>query len=349
MFDSVLMNSLGFVAGAIAVWWSGTWLTVYADVIAERTGMGRAFAGLLLLGGATSLPEIATTATASAAGAAQLAGSNLLGGVAMQIAVLAVVDAIALRGKALTFVSPRPVLLMQGVLLVLMIALAAMAIAAGEVFSFAGIGLWSLGLLFAYLGALYMIWHFEGDPRWEPTGRLEELPQSAVDLKDEHDARYRSVSTGAIWLRLLGTASVVLVGGYTVSTCAEAIVNQTGISGGIVGATLLALATSLPEVSTTWSAVKIGAYGMAVADILGTNSLEIALLLPADIFYREGPIINQLGADSLFLAALGISMTCVYLWGLLERRDQTVLGMGVDSALVLVLYAAGMAVYFGMT
>jgi cation:H+ antiporter len=80
---------------------------------------------------------------------------------------------------------------------------------------------------------------------------------------------------------------------------------------------------------------------MAVANILGTNCLEVALFLPADLFYRAGPILAAADRFALFAAALGIVVTCVFLCGLLERRDRTVLGMGVDSAAVLVIYAVG--------
>jgi cation:H+ antiporter len=75
---------IGFAIGAVVVWVCGTKLSQWADVIARRTGMGRAFAGVLLLAWATSLPEVATTMTAGIVGNAALAGNNLLGGIAMQ-------------------------------------------------------------------------------------------------------------------------------------------------------------------------------------------------------------------------------------------------------------------------
>lgn len=84
---------------------------------------------------------------------------------------------------------------------------------------------------------------------------------------------------------------------------------------------------------------------MAAANILGTNSLEIALFLPADAAYRKGPIFDVLDHSAIFLAALGIIVTALYLWGILERRDRTILGMGYDSFLVLFVYIAGMLIY----
>ncbi|GAA4467964.1 hypothetical protein [Novipirellula rosea] len=108
---SLPTNLLIFAFGAVLVWIAGTKLSNYVDLFADRTGLGKAFAGALLLGGATSLPELATTLTASYSGSAELAGTNLLGGVMMQIAVLALIDAFVLRGRPLTLFSPNSSLL----------------------------------------------------------------------------------------------------------------------------------------------------------------------------------------------------------------------------------------------
>lgn len=347
-FDSnpVLVNLLLFALAATGVWLSGTKLSGYVDLIAERTGIGKAFAGALFLGGATSLPEIATTITACLSGAAEMAGSNLLGGVVMQIAVLALVDAAFLRNKPLTLFSPDPMLLMQGVFLIFMLALAGAAIGSGELWSIGLVGCWPLILAAVYVLGLWILYRYEGDPRWKPTGEIEQPPESARDMKDAHQIRFQSTSTGQLVFRFSLAALGVLVSGFVVARSAEAVSAQTGIGQSFVGATLVALATSLPEVSTTWSAVRFGAYSMAAANILGTNSLEVALYLPADVAYRGGAIIDVLGPRANFLAALGILVTCVYLWGILERRDRTWLGMGYDSAAVLAIYLAGMLLFY---
>jgi len=138
----------------------------------------------------------------------------------------------------------------------------------------------------------------------------------------------------------------MLLGAVFAQSASDVLAVQTGLGSGFVGATLVTLATSLPEVSPTFSAVRIGAYGMAVANILGTNALAIALFFLADLFYYDGLILLALDRSAIILAALGIVVTCLYLWGLLERRDHTILGMGIDSAAVLVLYTGGMVVLY---
>jgi cation:H+ antiporter len=339
-------NVLLFAFAACGVWFCGSYLSAFTDLIADRTGLGKAFAGVLMLGTATSLPEIATTVTASLRDNASLASANLLGGVAMQVAILAAIDAIAMRGRALTFFSPQPALLMQGVLMILLTALVGGAIVAGELAVIGWFGVWSLILGASYLASLYVIYRYEGNSRWEPAGEIAEPPQSAVDLKDAAERRYAETATSRVWIYFALCCAGVLVTGWLVASTGEALAEQTGLGSSFVGATLVALATSLPEVSTTYSAVRMGAYSMAVGNIFGTNCLTVALFPLADLCLRGGPIFDVLDPTAAFLAMLGIVVTCAYLWGILERRDRTILGMGQDSAAVLVIYVGGMAVYY---
>lgn len=69
-----------FGAAALLVWWAGRQLPAIASAIAERTGLGQAFAGMLLLGGITSLPELATATSAAALGAPALAFNKVAPG-----------------------------------------------------------------------------------------------------------------------------------------------------------------------------------------------------------------------------------------------------------------------------
>lgn len=329
-----------FTGGAILVWFSGVTISHAADVIAQRSGLGHAFTGVLLLGVATSLPEIATTATATLGDHPVLAANNLLGGVAMQVAVLALVDAFGARGKPLTWFSASPVFLVQGVMLLVMLGIVCGAIASGEIFSIAGIGFWSLLLGATYLVALHLMYRYEQSPRWQ-LGQDQAEPQRV-----EVASRYHSLATRAVVMRFLAGAIGVLLGGYVVAETGAALATQTGVGESFIGATLVSIATSLPEVSSTFAAVRLGAFSMAAGNILGTNILEVALFLPADALYRGGPIFAVVEPHANLLTALGMIVTCIYLWGVLERKDRTVLGMGIDSVLVAIVYVGGMALYY---
>ena len=350
-----LLNSTGtaatltiFGAAVLAVWISGTALSRHADAIASRTGLGHAFTGVLLLGAATSLPELATTISASLQGHPSLAGTNLLGSIAMQIAVLAVIDGLVLRGRALTHFSATPAFLMQAVLLTLLLALTAAAIAAGEFWSFGPVGVGSVLLATADGMALVVMYNYEGSGRGQPAEPAASIPATAEAGPGDPAAGDANPAgtLGGLVLRFSLAAAGVLVSGWVVATSGARLTEVTGLDETLVGASLVALATSLPEVSTTYQAVRMGSYAMAVGNIFGTNALDLALFLPADLAYADGTVIDALDGRAVFLTALGIVLTCLYLWGVLERRDRTLLGFGVDSAAVIVVYAAGLLLLY---
>lgn len=341
----VWANGLALVAGGAIVWAAGTRLARLADSIADRTGLSEVLAGALLLGVATSLPEIITTVTASLLDNASLAVNNLFGGVAMQIAILAWIDFWFVRRGPLTFLSPDPVLLLGGVLLILQIAVSIAAIAVGDVPAIGHVGAWPVLLLAVYVASLYFMHRFAHRDSWSPS----HLPdQIAADIESETRGEPDDRSTGRLVTAFSMHCLFVLAGGWSVSSSADALSSQTGIGSSFIGATLVALTTSLPEISTTAGAVRIGAYTMAVSNIFGTNSLEIALLLPADLAYRPDAVLNAVDDSAVLMGSVGIVLTALYLWGLLERRDKVVLRMGMDSWWVLLTYLSGVGLLYAI-
>ncbi|MFI4877063.1 MAG: sodium:calcium antiporter [Blastopirellula sp. JB062] len=337
------------VAGLI-VWHAGLKLARYAKGIADQIGLSKVIAGALLLGAATSLPEIVTTMTASALGNAPLAVNNLFGGVAMQLAVLAIIDWQRVPGRPLTFFSPNPVLLLAGVLLILQIALAILAITAGDVNAVGHLGYWPPLLVVFYGLSLYYLDRFNSLDTWKAQQTPEPSPEDEADnavasaADNQHTQQESSLTKLSLGFAFF--CLITLLGGGAVSASADALAEQTMIGSSFVGATLVALTTSLPELSTTAGSIRLGAYTMAIANIFGTNTLEIALLFPADLAYVEGPVMNAVDQSALLMGSLGIVMTSLYLWGLLERRDRSFLGMGIDSVWVLAAYLFGLSVLY---
>lgn len=153
-----------FAVSAGVVWIAGTRVSRYADTISRQSGIGQAMIGLVLLGGITSLPEMAVTVTSSLGGNAELAVNNLLGGVAMQVAILAVADATVSR-EALTSVVADPVVLVQGALDILLLAVVASVILVGEMSLLgAGAGTWSILVL--SIASFWIVTTSQGRHRW---------------------------------------------------------------------------------------------------------------------------------------------------------------------------------------
>lgn len=319
---------------AACVWYGGARLAANGTAIADRTGWSDALVGMLLLAGMTELPEVVTTVAAAARGNASMVANNLFGGIALQTAILVVAD-LSLRRGPLTFFAPSPHLILQGLLLILLLALTVGCIVVGEPFAFLGVGTWSVLLLAAYVAAVSSLRSYGGAEAWKPV----EVPEPVAEERETRGGTgERSLARAVRGLLVAG--ALVLAGGLAVVHSAEAIAARTGLGSSFVGATLLAGTTSLPELSTTIAAVRLGAYSMAVANIFGSNAIMVALLFVGDCAYRGGPLLDRADDSALLSAVAGIAVTAAYVTGLVERRNRSFLRLGVDSWIVLWLYAA---------
>ncbi len=329
------------ISGSL-IWFSGTHLALYSDWISHRYQLGRAFIGAFLLAIATSLPEVATTITASWIGNAPLAINNLLGGINLQTTIIAVADLFLVTGS-LTFFSPRPSLLIGGVFVVIQLAVASVGMTYGEIFSIGGVGFWPFLLFVIYLLMLYFILHHENDKKWV-----------AVDVKEKHLMKRhtpskKNVSNNKLLFLFCIHALLILIAGWATAYSADKLTVQWNWSSSWMGATLVAFTTSLPEISTTFGAVRQKAYVLAIANIFGSNVLTIALLFVADFFYRKGPIINETTPSNFILTTIGIVLTCIFLWGILERKNKTIFRMGFDSFTVIIVYFVSLYFLYQMS
>jgi cation:H+ antiporter len=334
---SLQINLAAFAAAGVVVWVAGTRLARYADAIAEITGLGSALIGMLLLGGITSLPEIAVSLTAGLSGNAGLAVNNILGGVAMQVTILAMGDA-ALRGKALSVVvAPGQAVLLQAVFSSLLLCM----VAAGTITrdtAVLGVSVWSIAVLVAAVGMFWVLSRYRDPPPKRPRKEGEGLkPERQPQIALRH-AVTMIVITGA----------GILVAGFVLARTSEAIAFQTGLGQSFVGAILTSTSTSLPEISTVLGAVWLGRYMMAFSDIFGTNIFDLALIFLIDASYSGGPVLNEVGAFSSFAAVLGIAVTLVYAAGLIERHDRTLFGIGIDSWAVISIYFSGVVLLYSL-
>ncbi|MCD7058661.1 sodium:calcium antiporter [Pelagibacterium xiamenense] len=350
MFDftqfNLLINLAIFAVASVAVWMAGAHITRMANSISHKTGIGQAAIGMVLLAGVTSLPEIGVTVTSAAAGEAALAVNNLFGSISAQIVILAIID-ILISKRALTSSLPDPTVLLQGGLNVLLLSIATAGMVVGDVSVF-GIGAWAWISAVAYAFAIYLLSKSNGKP-WL-AARLGEvdhrLNEQQIEAEKQDASQYSGRSLRDLVIRTAGLALVILIAGYVLSRTGSALAEQTGLGGSLVGFVLLAFATSLPEFSTTVTAARAGLYTLAVSDILGTNLINVGLLFVIDLVAQGEPVLNSVGPFAAFGALLGIGLTALFLIGMAERADKTVLRMGFDSVAVFICYGAGLVVLY---
>ncbi len=335
-------NLMLFAICAVGVWMAGSALARYADVIADRLKMAKALMGLVFLAGATELPEIATTFTAAIEGNAPLVLNNMFGGITMQTAILAVTDAYVVRG-VLTQYPRKAIHALEATLLILLLALLLGICIAGERPAWFGIEIGTICLGVAYALSIRLLRAYDEEGDWVPVDLPDEPDQGTSDSAPRPET---AMSMNALVSRSIVAAFIILVCGIILVQTTESIAPQTGLSQSFLGVSVLAAATSLPELSTTIAAARIGAYTMAISNIFGSNLIMLALLLPADALYRPGPILAEAGQGAMLSLVFGIIVTAVYVAGLLVRRKPQILNMGADSALVLTLYVASLVIMY---
>lgn len=331
----IAINAVLFVVAAALVWWAGSRLSAAVDIVSQRVGLGEALAGMLLLGGITSLPEIAVSLSASMAGNADLAVSNILGGVAMQVVILALGDAL-LPGRPISSRIGSPTVLLQGVFCCLLLLLVVAGVLLGDV-AVLGVGLWSAAILVAGVLMFWMVSRYRRREAWQPVGAPDREPDSSKDS---------ATTLRSAVLQTCAMAAAILVAGYVLARAGEAIAEQTGLGQAFAGAVLVGTATSLPEISTVVGAVRLRRYGMAFADIFGTNMFDVVLIVLVDAVATGEAVLATQGRFAMFGALLGVVLTLLYLGGLIERRDRVAGRLGYDSWLVLATYLAGVVVLY---
>src|SRR5262249_52808504 len=118
------------------------------------------------------------------------------------------------------------------------------------------------------------------------------------------------------------------------------LADREGINGVIFGATVLAGATALPEISSGLAAVKLGDNALAIGDIFGGNAFQVCLFLLADLV-AGSPVLPTAGRLNSWLASLGVALTGAYAAGVIIRPDGRVARLGPDSIFAIVLFAGG--------
>ena len=348
MLGSLSLWALTFVfaAAAGAVWAAGVRLSDTTDVLLERFGLGQALAGLILLAIVTNLPEIAITASASLSGQLGIAVGNILGGIAIQTTVLVLVDAFGVRGgRPLSYRAASLSLVLEGTLVITMLASTVMSSQLPSSLIFGRVtpgGLlivvcWVVGVLLLYKARTRLPWTEEG----EPPGS-QQVPKGTARARKDRDARNKGIGTPRT-LAVFAVASVItLVAGVALEQSGEAIAGRIGMDGILFGSTVLAAATALPEISTGLASAKLGDYQLAVSDIFGGNAFLPVLFFLAGLLSGQA-VFPQLRDTDMYLIGLGVSLTCVYIYGLIFRPRHKVLGLGLDSLVVLALYLLGTA------
>jgi len=279
---------------------------------------------------------------------------NILGGIAIQTVVLVILDAFGARnGPPLTFRSVSLLLVLEAALVNAVLIVAIMAtqlppdlmvarLTPGAV----GITvLWALGVWLLARAAKGLPWNAPDEG--ELAEHRQAKPKGHSKTARAAGELGRPVSTLTAALIFAAAAAVTLVAGVLLEQTGSGLADHVGMSGVVFGGTVLAAATALPEVSTGLASMKLKDYQLAVSDIFGGNAFLPVLFLLASLLSGQS-VLPAAEKSDIYLAGLGVLLTTVYAAGLIFRHKRKVLGMGVDSLVVLVLYVIGIGGLFAI-
>ncbi|MEC7763170.1 MAG: sodium:calcium antiporter [Pseudomonadota bacterium] len=310
--------------------------TGLADTIADRSGMGEAMVGGIVLGGATSLSGVVVSVTAAASGDASFAVSNALGGIAAQTLFLAIADLVYRRAN-LEHAAAEPANMFQAVLLMILLSLPIAAMA-GPDLSFFAIHPVSILMFVGYLWGVRLASAVRERPMWQPV----ETQETRFDEPEDAEEASKSVRGPALSFAVL----VVIMGacGWVISQAGGQFITRFGLSSSLVGSLVTAVVTSLPELVTTLVAVRRGALQLAVGGIIGGNTFDTLFLVFSDVAYRDGSIFHAIGVHDLYWLATGMLMTAILLSGLILRQREGPARIGFESALMIGFYVLAVGV-----
>jgi cation:H+ antiporter len=338
---------LVFAAGAAATWAAGLTLSKTTDALDARLGLGQELGGILLLAIAGTLPELAITVSAAAGGHLGLAAGNLIGGIAVQTMVLVVCDIVVGKQPPLSFLVGALTPVLEGLLVVVVVsgvllgALLSPSTAIGGVVSPA-----SLAIVIAWLVGVYVINRVRKDPGWSVS-----MPGSHPGRRHRRDPHpeqphpYASWSTRRVAALFGAVCAVILVAGVALEISGNTLADRAGVNGVIFGATVLATATALPEISSGIAAVRLGDNALAFGDIFGGNAFQVCLFLLADII-AGAPVLPSAGRLNGWLASIGVVLTAIYASGIIARPNRAFFRLGPDSIYALIIFGLGIAGLF---
>ena len=318
---------------------AGTRLSRYGDVIAEKTGLGRIWIGVVLLATITSLPELATGISSVALiGKPNLTLGDLFGSNLLNLVTIAIIDVFYTRGPVLHYVGSGLVLAATTSTLLIGAVAASIYIAQNVaplgIFNY--IGLYSPIIFCIYMIIQYMLMRFQYSQQ-SPTDTDSPPTSSHGEISLRKAASFFIISAVATagagtWLGFIG----------------DELSMVTGLNDSFVGSLFLAACTSAPEIVVSISALRMGALDMAVGNVIGSNLFNMGVtVFVDDLFFTKGPILTYASTDHIFTAIIAMLMSCVVMIGLIYRpRFWPRIWVGIDATGLVLLYFGAIAVLY---
>lgn len=306
---------------------AGTQLSRYGDVIADKTHMGATWVGLLLMATVTSLPELITGAAAvSLADAPDIAVGNVVGACIINLSMLVVLDLLD-RGESVYGRASQGHILSAGFGVILAGFVGANLLFAqhGWVAAVGFVGVYSPFIVIVYLVAMNTLFRYERRKR--------------AEFVEEKVERYPHISLRQAYVRYAAAAAVVIGAGIWLPYIGQELAAAMQWQQSFVGTLFVAFATTLPEITVTIAALRIGALDLGISNLLGSNLFNLLIIAVDDVLFVRGPLLSYVSPVHAVSAFSMVMMNGVVVVGLLyQPKGRVFRTVGWASLVLLTVY-----------
>ena len=320
-----------FLICALIIIFTGTKLTRYGDIIAEKTGLGRVWIGAALIPLATSLPEITSSSGAAWINAPNLAIGNIFGSIMFNLLIIAIADFVHGPGPLLSEVTTGQIL--TAILGIFLCAIATLSMLLRPSFLFVGVGIDSLILVTLYFLGIIVIFKYS----------KKNKPEDVLGLPKGNYAAYSLLHTN---IKFLIAAIIIIFTAIKLAQVTNSLADLTGWGTTFMGTIFLAIVTSLPELVTSLTAIKIKAFDLAVGIVLGANILNMTIPFFSDIFYDGPPILSVVSSQHIISALFAIILTSIAIASIVYKPKKSVFSLGIAAWLIFLVYFLGIFLIF---
>lgn len=336
MVNNLYLQIAGFIICAAIIFFAGKRLSYYGDLLAELTGLGKAWIGLILMAVVTSLPELMVGISSTVfVQSADLAVGDILGSCAFNLAILSMMDIFTPKDRPLLSQVSRSHILAAafGIILIALVCLSLFL--DKEIVISPYVGLTSVTFLVVYLIAVKSIFTYQQNNFTE-----SEHPHTSVG---------KTMTLKQVVIRYAFFALIIILTALALPYFAEHISDATGLGKSFVGTLFLATSTSLPEIAVSLAAIRIGSPDMAVGNLLGSNLFNVLILFLDDVFYTKGHLLKDASDVNLLSAFFVIMMTGVAIIGFIFPSKEKKFIMAWDTFIIFSLYVVNMILLYFLT
>lgn len=303
----VVVQMILLVIGFVLLVKGADWFVEGASRVAERFGIPQLVIGLTIVAMGTSLPEAAVSVSAALKGSAEITIGNILGSnilnVLLILGLTAVITPVAVQKSTIKYEIPYVV--------VVSAVLMGIGYADGVVGRLDGVILWILFIMYL----LYLL----------------KMAKSGADVIEEIPGDGKPMPVWKMLVMIVAGAAMIVLGSNLAVDAASGLARIFGMSERLIGLTIVAFGTSLPELVTSVTAAIKGKADIAVGNIVGSNIFNILFVVGTSALITPVVYASSFLVDSIAAIAVGI-----ILW-LLVLRKQKLDRLG--GAILLVCYA----------